>query len=260
MIGPEINGIYGRLTAQRPLNAKPRQASHQLWLCLCACGTEAVVRADHLLSGHTSSCGCVQREIAAVIHTTHGHSLEGTRSPTYQSWRSMRERCEIAAHPHYQRYGGRGIRVCERWLGPEGFANFLRDMGERPSGKHSIDRIDNEGNYEPSNCKWSTMAQQHQNRSTNVNLTYNGKTQCLSAWAEETGIGISTLRARLQRGLSEEEVLTLSTDRWGRHVYARASKGRVCSNCGGDREPFRKGRCNTCSTHFYKFGTERNVS
>lgn len=208
---------------------------------------------DHLRVGSTQSCGCLNRE----VHTRHGHLTEGQQSPTYQSWRAMLDRCRLPTHPHYQRYGGRGIVVCERWQGDHGFARFVQDMGERPSGKHSIDRIDNEGNYEPSNCRWSTMAQQHQNRSTNVNLTYSGKTQCLTAWSVETGIGISTLRARLKRGLPVEEVLTKSTDRWEGHEYVKASKGRVCSNCGGDREPFRKGRCNTCSTHFYKFGVER---
>jgi hypothetical protein len=237
--------VYGRLTLLYHCGGR-------YWLCECECGTEGEFRIDHLVSGLTQSCGCLNKE----QKTSHGHTVNG-RTPTYESWRAMRDRCELASHPHYQRYGGRGIRVCEQWLGPEGFANFLRDMGERPSGKHSIDRIDNEGHYEPSNCKWSTMVQQHQNRSTNVNLTHNGKTQCLTAWSVETGIRISTLRARLQRGLSVEEVLTLSTDRWGRHEYVKASKGRVCSNCGGDREPFRKGRCNTCSTHFYKFGVER---
>lgn len=118
------------------------------WECLCICGSKTVVITASLRNGHTRSCGCLQREAVTK------HGFKGT--PTWNSWRNMRSRCRDPHHISYSSYGGRGIKVCDRW---NSFENFLADMGERPTGK-SIDRIDNNGNYEPGNCMWSTPGEQ----------------------------------------------------------------------------------------------------
>lgn len=190
----------------------------------------------------------------------HAHTAGGTRSATYQSWRSMNDRCRQPSHPHYDRYGGRGITVCTRWQGPEGFANFLQDMGERPESC-SLDRIDNDGNYEPSNCRWVGQKTQHRNKISNVELTFNGKTQCLSAWAEELGVGITTLGARKRKGMTDEEVLTRPVGRWLKKKPTPVTKSpQSCSNCHRAAVPSRGGRCPACAQYFRRTGAERPSS
>lgn len=193
---------------------------------------------------------------------THGHTRENKHgTPTYQSWRSMLYRCRQPSHLHYDRYGGRGITVCEKWQGPEGFANFLRDMGERPEGC-SLDRIDNNGNYEPRNCRWVGQKTQHQNKTSNVLLTLNGRTQCLSAWAEELGVGITTLGARKRKGMTDEEVLTQPVGRWQEKKPTPVTKKPplACSNCHSAAVPSRSGRCPPCAQYLRRTGTERPSS
>jgi hypothetical protein len=135
--------------------------------------------------------------------TAHGHS-KGAGSPTYQTWRNMRSRCENPNVPAYKNYGGRGITVCERW---KTFENFLADMGERPEGM-TIERIDNDRGYEPGNCRWATYNEQARNMRSNQRITLNGETKCLTEWAEQYGIKMPTLWARLRMGWSVEEALT----------------------------------------------------
>ena len=123
-------------------------------------------------------------------------------TPEYRSWRHMIQRC--ASHPAYQ---GRGITVCERW---RTYANFLADMGPRPSLDHSLDRVDNDGNYEPSNCRWASAKEQQRNTRSNRLLTFNGQTKCLMDWALSLGVKFNTLHERLRRGWSVERTLTTS--------------------------------------------------
>jgi hypothetical protein len=125
--------------------------------------------------------------------TVNGHQ---TVTPTYKTWLSMLARCRSKTGSMGEKYGLRGVTVCERWLR---FENFLENMGERPAGK-TIDRIKNELGYEPGNCRWATGIEQGRNKSNNVNLTWQGKTMCLSAWAEELGISGWQLRNRFRRG------------------------------------------------------------
>ena len=134
----------------------------------------------------------------------HGHTPNGIPSPTYRSWMAMKCRCLRPGHPAYDKYGGRGISICERWMR---FEWFLEDMGERPSSRHSIDRIDSGGHYTPENCRWSTPKQQSRNRRNIRFLTCNGETLCLAEWAERTGIRLNSIIRRLNRGCTAEEAL-----------------------------------------------------
>lgn len=170
----DISGLtYGRLTvverAPRPSHVK-RQPAY--WRCACECGAVTVVAGAALRKGHTTSCGCWNREAASERYATigsagrgraqsHGHHVGGRPSRTYHSWLAMKKRCHYPAHPAFPIYGGRGVTVCSRWR--DSFEHFLADMGERPDGR-TLDRIDPYGNYEPGNCRWATPVEQRANQ------------------------------------------------------------------------------------------------
>lgn len=157
---------FGRLTAQWPIC---RMTSGVMWLCSCDCGGLSWSTLGALRRGNAKSCGCFQRERTSEANKgkqrskKHGHCSRVFRSREYSTYESMKARCYNPKTRGYHNYGGRGIQICERWLGEQGFENFLADMGERPFGT-SIDRINNDGNYSKENCKWSTRKQQAQNR------------------------------------------------------------------------------------------------
>jgi hypothetical protein len=130
----------------------------------------------------------------------------------------MNSRCNNPNNPQYHDYGGRGIRVCDRWGGDNGFANFIADIGRRPSNKHSIERIDNDGNYEPDNCRWATRSEQQRNRRVNRLLTYNGHTMCVAELADHLGISHAVIRSRLAQGWTVEEIFAIPRHKHRRHV------------------------------------------
>jgi hypothetical protein len=142
------------------------------------------------------------------FNVTHGHAPKGkVHSPEYKTWRRMRSRCLIKSTERYPRYGGRGIKICDRWMGKDGFRNFFLDVGRRPSDKHSIDRIDVNGNYEPSNCRWATIKEQSQNRTSNVFIEYKGDKYCIEEWVRRSGIPRTTFYRRYyQQKLSGDKL------------------------------------------------------
>jgi hypothetical protein len=173
----------------------------EVWRCKCECGETTVVRADSVKSGRTKSCGCYHLKCASARNWKHG--LTGT--PMHNLWGSMISRCENPKHEAYENYGGRGIKVCERW---HDFVNFNKDVGPRPSPSHSLDRIDNSGNYEPGNCRWATTRQQCRNTRVNRMLTFKGRTLCVISWAEEVNKPVNAIYCRLDRGWTTEDALT----------------------------------------------------
>lgn len=204
---------FGRLTV---LARAENHKSHRMWKCHCQCGTLSVVRGSHLRRGTVLSCGCLRVDCGKAT-VRHGHSYG---SLTYESWQAMMHRCSCPTFRWYHLYGGRGIRVCERW---KVFENFLADMGERPSSEHSIDRYpNNDGNYEPGNCRWATQTEQRRNNRFNRMLTYQNETFCVSEWAERLGKNEGTLHSRLRQGWDDEKVLSTPIRAYGNS--ARRSK------------------------------------
>jgi hypothetical protein len=219
---PRFIDLTGRTFGRLTVEGYGGQASgrESLWACRCSCGKRVTVRKGCLRDGDTQSCGCLRAELNKLSgrkHRTHG--LHG--APEYRVWVGMVQRCAArnAGRKKYAGYAGRGIKVCQRWR--ESFAAFYADMGPRPSPKHSIDRINNDGDYEPGNCRWATASQQacnkrvnavHGLRKGNHVLTFNGSTRCLSEWARLTGIGRMTIQYRLWRGWSVEDALTRPVD------------------------------------------------
>jgi len=147
---------FGKLVARCVTNQK----NIREWVCKCDCGEWIATTAGALRAGRVQSCGCLVRETNQKLHQHHGHCTTTRISPTYRSWQSMRVRCSNPKSASYKNYGGRGIKVCERW---QSFGNFLADMGERPTGL-TLERINNEVGYEPHNCTWATRAEQARNR------------------------------------------------------------------------------------------------
>lgn len=198
----ELAGMrFGRLlVTERAENrttsgGKPRTA----WICVCDCGNQIIATTSDLRAGDVRSCGCLQRDLQIKRATKHGG--KGTR--LYGIWKAMRRRCNDKSSGDYERYGGRGISVCDEW--ENDFAEFRSwAINNGYDDNLTIDRVDTDGNYTPQNCRWVDMKTQCNNRSSNRNITYEGETHTIKEWSDITGISYSTLYMRLRNGWSIE--------------------------------------------------------
>jgi hypothetical protein len=204
----ELTGLrFGKWTVIKRSGTNKWRAS--TWACLCDCATRRDVVGSVLIRGESLSCGCDAPRMNSEQHTIHGESGKRVnrlhdRSPEYSSWLSMIARCFNKSHKAYHQWGGRGITVCERWK--SSYTLFLDDMGRRPSRTHSIERINNNGNYEPGNCKWATPEEQSNNTRRNHLLEFNGKTLTIAQWGKVTGLG-RNLYNRIYNGWPIERAL-----------------------------------------------------
>lgn len=181
---------FGRLTALSVSAWKPVT----IWLLRCDCGNDVLVRQGNLRNGHTRSCGCLNDRTQSLIH---GHERDKKPSRTLKSYRHAKSRCFSRSDPKYKTYGGRGITMCAEWV--VSFSAFLKDMGECPEGM-TLDRINNDGDYEPGNCRWATHHEQSNNRSNNIIVEVNGETLSLKEYAHVEGVHYQTAHRRWHDG------------------------------------------------------------
>ncbi len=200
---------YGRYMAVSPAKTRGRVA---YWLCLCACGNTREVSIFNLRHGNSTSCGCA--------HGTHN----GSKQREYRVWRAMKDRCYNPKDTGYKHYGGRGVKVCDRWL--KSYANFREDMGLRPSSEHSIDRKDNDGNYEPSNCRWVTMKEQCNNRRSNKIIEYGFCRRTVTEWAKARKMKRPVLHYRLTNEWSIPDALFIPVNKCNK-TYKKTHKKEV---------------------------------
>lgn len=194
---------FGRLVALGPLSS---DGVCVVWLLQCDCGNTHTVKSGNLRNGSTQSCGCLARENTSARSKTHG--MHGTR--IYKCWTSMRSRCTNPKDHNYQdNYGARGITMCKEWLGSfEAFYGYVSRLDHYGETGYSLDRIKNDGDYEPGNVRWATLKQQGRNTRQNHLLTFDGRTQCVTAWAEELGLKPDMIFCRLRLGWTIERALT----------------------------------------------------
>lgn len=194
---------YGRLVVLNKAapHVQPNKLKRTMWLCKCDCGSQYIAYGANLQSNHTQSCGCLQKERARESATTHGKS----HTRLHRTWRHMVERCTNPNVRNYSDYGGRGITVCEEWRKFDNFYQWAMQNGYYED--LTIDRINNNGNYEPNNCRFTDLTVQANNKRTNHLMTANGETKTLTQWANELGISYITLLYRVRRGWSDEKAI-----------------------------------------------------
>ena len=199
--------IYGLLTVIGVIPGKINKCSGERYVyCKCECGKNSIHKMGNLRNGHTKSCGCYRKNFMV----THGNCVDHKHTTEYGCWSGLLSRCYNSQHKHFCNYGGRGISVCARWK--DSFENFLIDMGPKPNKNYSIDRIDNNSNYEPSNCRWANKKQQNFNKRTTRIIEYNSVSHTIDEWSEITGINKECLRSRLKRGWSVDRMLSNGKD------------------------------------------------
>ena len=213
---PDLTGKrFGRLTVL--FKAGQHYSGAYLWRCRCDCGNETTVYAHFLKSGHTQSCGCLAREESSARNRTHGQ----TESRLYSIWHGMKARCSQSKNNHFHRYGGRGIKVCDEWENSfETFQAWALENGY--SDSLTLDRINNDGDYEPHNCRWVDMKTQGNNKSTNRFITANGETHTVSEWAALLNARPTAIFERLRRGWPETEAVTIPLKTYRRNNHESA--------------------------------------
>jgi len=193
--------VYNRLTVIKATDRKT--GNKTIYECRCSCGNTVFTDKYKLFNGHTKSCGCFKLENLSVIKRKHGM----TKTPEHKAWVEMRQRCYNKNNRVFSYYGGRGITVCEAWL--NSFESFYSDMNKRPTSKHSIDRIDVNGNYEPRNCRWATPNEQAANRRDTTKYIFNNELMPLSYIANALGLPQQTMhRLVRKKGMTIEQVIT----------------------------------------------------
>lgn len=195
---------YGKLLI---LSEVKNSKGRRMFKCKCDCGNIRYIMLSHLRNGHTTSCGCNHHRLGNVKHGMY-------YTKEYGSWKSLKSRCFNINDQAYQYYGGRGITVCDRWM--NSFENFYKDMGPAPSGEHSIDRIDNDGDYEPNNCRWVTYKEQNRNTRGNRMVKIGDVFKSLAEWAEDVGGNYHAIRMRLIRGWPPEKAIYGKLRKWNR--------------------------------------------
>ena len=189
---------FGRWVVLEYAGKRSKQQAYS-WLCRCDCGKTKVVLGSSLRYQESQSCGCLCRDHIIKISTTHGMKKTGE----WRSWSSMRTRCNNPAATGYDRYGGRGITICEQW---DDFETFLKDVGPRPSPDYTLERLDNDKGYFPGNVHWATCREQANNRHGNRKITRDGVTKGISEWASQFSLSKNTLKNRLNRGWPVERL------------------------------------------------------
>lgn len=211
-----LNQRFGRLTViERAEDYIAKSGKHQTrWLCKCDCGNTTIVFSSSLKRELTKSCGCYKKEIDKIKKNGFKHGGKGTR--LYRAWRNMKDRCLNPKNSHYKNYGGRGIKVCKKWLNDfKAFQEWAMTNGYKDN--LTIDRKNNDGGYNPKNCRWVTQKQNCNNKSNNHLLTYNGETKNIIKWAQQYNIKYETLRCRVEYyGWSAEKALNapIAKGRW----------------------------------------------
>lgn len=176
-----------------------------MWNVRCACGTEATVSGSNLKKGGTRSCGCLRVEVSRAKAIKHGTLTRGAQTKTYSIWKAMKKRCNNSNNSDYMYYGGKGVKVCERWSAS--YESFLEDMGECPGPEMTIDRIDGSKGYEPGNCRWASRLTQSENRAATRIVEFNGRRMSISTFANLLGKSSSTVwRNIVRQGLTPEQV------------------------------------------------------
>jgi hypothetical protein len=210
---------YGRWTVLERVSS-----GSNIWVA-CDCGSPPrEVNKYVVMNGRSKSCGCLRREMGAargLASKKHGHAGSGSSSPEYQAWAQMKHRCLNPSNPQYANYGARGIRVCVRWL--NSFENFFKDVGSRPEGgilrsRYSLGRIDNDGDYEPTNVRWETTVEQNNNTRSNHRVVFRGEEMSVSEACERFRIPRRTYYGRLKSGMSQEDALLTPLAPVGRNV------------------------------------------
>lgn len=206
----DLTGLrVGRLVVQKFIGKRVMGDGRwrYCWNCQCDCGNTVSIISGSLKSGATKSCGCLRKQAIGIRSSTH----RMTKSPEFSAWSAMWNRCTKPNTSNYKNYGGRGITVCERW---RKFEHFFEDMGARPATANSIERCDNNGDYEPNNCRWATWKEQGRNRRTNHLVVFENKTLCIKEWSDLVGISPRAIYGRLKVGWSIEDALTKPARKW----------------------------------------------